>query len=85
MAKPTNVRFDGEELHEVREGVRCRRGELESIRKKLETAGIDTFAVDSRVEVLDRVKVAIGDEPEDMFTEKKEKVDPTTGEVLDDE
>jgi len=79
------VRFDYEELEEVRRAVSARRHELESVRTKMEKAGLSTFVADDRVEVLDRVNVAIGDEPEDMFSGlTEENVDPDTGEILDE-
>lgn len=80
MADGMNVRFDLEELEEVRRAVGCRRDQLEKVRKKMEGAGLSTFTADSQIEVLDRVKVAIGDEPEDMFR----GVDTDTGEITED-
>jgi hypothetical protein len=80
MTKKTGmtIRVDHEELQEFRLSLAGRRAEIEKIRSKMEAAGLSTFTCDSTVEVLDRCKVAIGDEPEDMFS-----VDGDTGEIIE--
>ncbi len=80
-AKGMTVRVDMEELSELRLGITARRDEVEKIRTRLEKAGLSTFTCDTAIEVLDRCKVAIGDEPEDMFSQPPEGVDPETGEI----
>ncbi|HUT56634.1 MAG TPA: hypothetical protein VNA25_02040 [Phycisphaerae bacterium] len=74
-----NVRFDLEELQEVRRAIAGRREDLEKVRSKMENLGLSTFTADTAIETLDRCKVAIGDEPEDMFT----GLDKSTGEIKD--
>lgn len=78
--KGMTIRVDHEELHELRLSLAGRREELESIRKKMEGAGLSTVTADASIEVLDRCKVAIGDEPEDMFSGG---VDKDTGEITE--
>ena len=78
-ASGVNVRFDLEELQEVRCAISGRRDELEKVRSKMGTLGLSTFTADAAIEVLDRCKVAIGDEPEDMFS----GLDKRTGEIKD--
>uniref|UniRef100_A0A6M3K935 Uncharacterized protein n=1 Tax=viral metagenome TaxID=1070528 RepID=A0A6M3K935_9ZZZZ len=73
------VHFDLEELQEVRSAIAGRREDVEKVRGKMESLGLSTFTADSAIEVLDRCKVAIGDEPEDMFT----GLDKNTGEIKD--
>jgi len=76
-ATGVNVRFDLEELQEVRRAIAGRREDLEKVRSKMENLGLSTFTADTAIEVLDHCKVAIGDEPEDMFT----GLDKSTGEL----
>ena len=76
-ATGVNVRFDLEELQEVRRSIAGRREDLEKVRTKMEGLGLSTFTADTAIETLDRCKVAIGDEPEDMFT----GLDKSTGEI----
>lgn len=73
------IRVDHEELSELRNGIATRRAELEKVRAKMEALGLSTFTADTAIEVVDRCKVALGDEPEDMFT----GLDKDTGEVPD--
>ncbi len=63
-----NVHFDHDELNEVRAAVALRRGELDKVRKKLRDAELPTTAADMAIEINERVQVAIGDEPEDLFS-----------------
>lgn len=84
----TTVRLARDELDEIRLAVAQRRAGLVKLRKKMTENGLDTFPIDEAVEVLDRTKTAIGDEPEDMFSqlakdtlELPEGVDPETGEI----
>lgn len=81
MSKGLNVRLDHEELHEIRLAVEGRRQELDKVRTKMEGLGLSTFTADASVEILNRCKVALGDEPEDMFSPK---VDKNTGEIKED-
>lgn len=76
-ATGVTVRFDLDELQEVRRAIADRREDLEKVRSKMESLGLSTFTADVAMEVLDRCKVAIGDEPEDMFT----GLDKSTGEI----
>jgi len=78
--KGLTVRLDYEELHEVRAAVAGRRDDLEKVRSKMASLGLSTFTADSAIEVLDRCRVAIGDEPEDMFS----GLDKDTGEIKGD-
>jgi hypothetical protein len=78
--KGINVRFDHAELNEVRAAIAERRDNIEKIRAKLGTAGLDTLVCDQAIEVLDGCRVAIGDEPEDMFGGG---VDKSTGEITE--
>jgi len=78
VTKGMTIRVDAEELNELRLSLAGRRAELEKVRGKMEGLGLSTFTADTSIEVLDRCKVAIGDEPEDMFS-----VDTDTGEVTE--
>ena len=78
-ASGVTVRFDIEELQEVRSAIAGRRDELEKVRTKMAGLGLSTFTADAAIEVIDRCKVAIGDEPEDMFS----GLDKSTGEIKD--
>lgn len=78
------IRLDVEELQEVRSALQSRRDQLEKVRKGLDSAGLSTFTADAAIEVLDRCKVAIGDEPADMFSAPP-GVDPETGEIKDED
>ena len=79
QATGVTVRFDMDELHEVRAAIAERRENLEKVRSKMTQAGLSTFTADAAIEVVDRCKVAIGDEPEDMFS----GLDKDTGEIKD--
>jgi len=80
MTKGMTVRVDVEELEEFRRSIQARRDQLEKVRTGLDKAGLSTFTADAAIEVLDRCKVAIGDEPEDLFSPPP-GMDPDTGEV----
>jgi hypothetical protein len=82
--KGMTIRVDAEELGELRASLSARRQELEKVREKMEKAGLPTFTADATIEVVDRCKVAIGDEPEDLFKPPK-GVDPETGEVTEED
>jgi hypothetical protein len=74
--KGLTLRVDYEELSELRMSLAGRHADLEKVRAKMEALGLSTFTADASIEVLGRCKVALGDEPEDMFS-----VDKKTGEI----
>jgi hypothetical protein len=79
--KGLTLRVDHEELNELRRAIEGRRADLEKCRAKLEGLGLSTFTADTSIETIDRCKVALGDEPEDMFS----GVDKKTGEITGDD